>query len=851
MSQRRVADVECPGPATNSCLYGNLVWPEGQDSKFNRYGMGVNVQSIPHIATRPTGDSTHKHLVSIKTESVYVLDAEDPGDLEAIGKKGGLSVTAAHLRRAPGWRRSGDESCWESLIAEGEFLPRASRPPSSRRPQSAIEGRQLDGWLEHLQLMQSDPRREPVRDHVPVFNARTTSSATLEQTGRTWGRQGTPSYSRSSSSCGSPSLCESSLGSQESLRTGVFFPSERRGSSERAHITQAPRKQQTQLSHLAPVRIGWLPIQRRVMVVADGGQNPSQILDQSAGQVKLKQPITPTFWKNRATPRPQDGEVGGTHTSPKALGVEASQTADRGSPAIKQVTEKRSSPDNEGTRLVGWQALRRGWNSVRASAFPGCSRSIERNSDPNGKSPPMSAAGVEALEHARLHGATSAEPCGPQTLPQGTNRSAEARSPRAPLHRANSVQPVRATAPLLAANSGPQPSRIQTSSAVTTLIPQNKAGFSSITISSRKVSRSSSLPDPDTRDHSCRSPPPSHRPVDPNYRHVTVQRKATIVKVTEQRVTSGPVPGAKSVGAPPASQGLDTVVHRRRATIIKVTEHRESYSPAKVGPGTRPPEYRHSYIEGVYEGNDTCSRGNQSQHTARPSCQLLDSTKTPGPSVARYPATPDPEESGGTLHRSTASLFMSNPPAVAATAPSAVSPRAAGPRWDGPPRRPRSCYGDAFGHTEPSGASATRPAARKWSFGLPPETATDPVNSDRGPVGPGAAVEDGGQPVARGRGPSRGEEERAPAPGAAVRRASSCLTLIPAPDPHSHQSPEEVLALNAAAVIANIKLQRQLSKKKTPHGNSAKDSAASLQGNTDVQLLKNNGIELPRQLGYG
>lgn len=51
------------------------------------------------------------------------------------------------------------------------------------------------------------------------------------------------------------------------------------------------------------------------------------------------------------------------------------------------------------------------------------------------------------------------------------------------------------------------------------------------------------------------------------------------------------------------------------------------------------------------------------------------------------------------------------------------------------------------------------------------------------------------------------------------------------PDSHSNQSAEEVLALNAAAIIANIKLQRQLSKKKTPHVNSEKDSSAPAQGN--------------------
>ncbi|CAB1416664.1 unnamed protein product [Pleuronectes platessa] len=748
-----------------------------------------------------------------------------------------LRRPAAHQRRAPGWRKSGDESCWESLISEGEHLPRVSHPPCTRRrPQSAIEGRQLDGWLEHLQMMQSDPLRAPVHDHVPVFNARTTSMATLdrEPAGRTWRPRGIPSYSRASSSCGSPSWCESSLGSQESLRTGVFPSSERRGSCERVHIMQAPRKEQAQLSCVAPVKIGWLPIQRRVMMVADACQNQNQLLDPAAGQVKLKQSITPTFQKNRTSPKVQDGEVEGTHADTSPSGAKTSQqTADQGSPVTRQVPEKQSCPPNEGCRPLGWKALRRGWNTVRASAFPGHSRSIElpsgTSSDPNGKSPPMKTTSVQPLKYSPLHRTTSTEPSRPQTLTQGTN-GAETYKPHTSSYRTNSVQPIRATAPLLRSNSSSQPAHIQTSSAVTTLIPQNKAGFSSITISSRKVSRSNSLPS-SSRSYLCGSPPPTLQPMDPNSRHFTVQRKATIVKVTEQRVMSIPAPSTKSVDMPPASQGLDTVVQRRKATIIKVTEHRESYSPAKVGSAARLPGYRHSYTEGGYQDSNTWDQGNLSG----PSYRHMDSTKKPNLSLTPNPATSDLERNGGSLHRSTLSLFVSSPPAIASPAPSEISPKAAGQR-SGRPHRPRSCYGNVFGHTEPSRENVTQPPARKLSFGLPQETGTNPVNHNSRFISPGLAAREAGQLVAHTLTPKRSEEERVAAPEAAARRASPCLTLIQAPDPNSDQSPQEVLALNAAAVIANIKLQRQLSKKKTPNGNPAKDSTSTLQGNTETSM---------------
>lgn len=291
--------------------------------------------------------------------------------------------------------------------------------------------------------------------------------------------------------------------------------------------------------------------------------------------------------------------------------------------------EKPSFPANEGDRPVGWQALRRGWNTNRVSAFPGGSQTNELSTgtsyDPHRKSPPMKTTSTEPLRHGP-HRTTSAEPCKPHTPLQGTSSTEKSYTP---LHRTSSVQPIRATAQLCRTNSSSQPSHTQSSSAVTTIIPQNKAGFSSITISSRKVSRSASLPGSDTQNQSSQSPSPpmAHQTRDPNSRQVTVQRKATIVKVTEQRMMTSPGPSRKSPGAPPDSNALDTVVHRRKATIIKVTEHRESYSPAKVGSGTRHAHYRHSYTDGLYKGNSMWSQGNVSQHNAAPSYHHLDSRK--------------------------------------------------------------------------------------------------------------------------------------------------------------------------------------------------------------------------------
>lgn len=426
---------------------------------------------------------------------------------------------------------------------------------------------------------------------------------------------------------------------------------------------------------------------------------------------------------------------------------------------------------NNGDRPVGWQALRRGWNTNRVSAFPEGSQSGElctgTSSDAGRKSLLMKTTCLDPLKHSP-HRATSADPCEPHSPLQGENSAGTYKSYTSS-QRTSGAQPLRATAPLCATNSSSQPSHIQTSSAVTTLIPQNKAGFSSITISSRKVSRSASLPGSPHSSESP-SPPPANQPMDPNSRQFTVKRQATIVKVMEQRTMSNPAPSTESAGTPPANQALDTVVRRRKATIIKVTERRESFSPATAGAGTRHPEYRHSYTDGAYKGNSTWNQGNHSQHNAAASY--------PRPNAALTPNKPssDAEQNDGTVHRSTLSLLLNSPPAIAAPAPSAVPLRPAGRRSERP-HRPQSCYGNVC---EPSKEYGAQPAARKWSFGHPHESGGGPVSCDGGFISRPTAAGEAGQLVARAHQPNGCKAERAP-PETAERRMSPSLTLIKAP----------------------------------------------------------------------
>ncbi|XP_027885829.1 (E2-independent) E3 ubiquitin-conjugating enzyme FATS isoform X3 [Xiphophorus couchianus] len=715
---------------------------------------------------------------------------------------------AAHPRRAPGWRRSGDESYWESFTSGEESLPQRSLFSPAPRPQSTIEGRQLDFWLEHLKTMQSKGQSSI---HNTSLDDRTASMPVLEGQAkrRAWRQTDFSSFSTASSSCGS------SPSSQESLQT-VWFPTpERKGGWEKAHIVQSPSKEQTQLSNLAPVKIGWLPIQRRVMMVGNTCTQ-NQHLDASGGQVKLKQPITPAFQKNDDS-HCSKAEVERSHTSPSAPGVKTRRTTDSGA---SEGPEKQHSAVN---RLPSWNTLRTGWKPNRASGPSGGNNSSELTRGfelvPHKKSHLMTKAITEPTKHSPLHCTASADPTGHHSLLQGSNTTNTQR-PHTTLQRTSNVQPLKATV-FYGTNNSSESSNIQTSSAATTLIPQNKVGISSITISSRKVSRSASLPG--SRSRKSPSPlPPECKPMDPNSQQVRVQRKATIVKVTEQRVISSSAPDSSKPGTGSSGNALDTVVRRRKATIIKVTEHKESYSPGKITP--RNPEYRHSYTEGLYKNNSTPSQENHMENSKVPAYHLNSSPSATVPNTFSLDG-----QKNETLHRSTLNLFLSNPPAIAFP-PLEPRPRAAGHRSERP-QRPLSCYGSLTEHSKQSKEGVSQWSDWKRSSGLPQDTSINHVDFDCLFTSSGKTAKEAGRPMAADTlTPNRNEKERLPPTVDGTRRASPSLTLIKAPDPDSHQSQEEVLALNAAAIIANIKLQRQLSKKETPSGDSERASTDSPRG---------------------
>lgn len=510
------------------------------------------------------------------------------------------------------------------------------------------------------------------------------------------------------------------------------------------------------------------------------------------------------------------------------------------SSTVQQASEKGGSTTGEGDRLLGWQALRKFWAIDRTSPLDGGAHS---NDVPSG---------------------TKLESCGTR-----------------PLRRTSSGEPCRAVPLPHRALSAPTPhAASQTPCTGTLVVP--KTSFSSITISSRKVTRTSSLPGSsrpsspgEQAGYPASSAYPQARPdpEPPSSNPVTLRRKATIVKVTEQRVTPGPpaphLNGTQGPGTPPGmNQGCETVVRRRKATIIKVTEHRESYSAGKRGSGSRPTEYRHSYTEGVYQENSFWQQGSleTQEHPETPSnkhveCSPDGTNSSLNPNRATAVALRDPER-GSTLHRSSVCLFVSHPPTGEAPAGSIGRDRSERPR-------PLSCYANVFGNSEPGRETiGTQAAPRKWSTELPGGTQNGSVkDTSRGlhagsPIGAGIAPSKTGQPV--GETPKPGgdntkrysqqqrqqeeqkeQKEKEKEEEVEVRSQLPFFTLLQAPEPKSQQAPEAILALNAAAVIANIKLQRQLDKKTKPNGLSAKELNSSPRGY--IQARKVVACEQPRK----
>ncbi|XP_057215078.1 (E2-independent) E3 ubiquitin-conjugating enzyme FATS isoform X1 [Triplophysa rosa] len=584
------------------------------------------------------------------------------------------------LRRSSSWRSPKEPGYYESPVAQ------VNRPPRTARPQSCIEGGTADKWLQTLERIQSRPLQ---RQKTP-FVDKTVSMPALpnEMTGGNSGRKRTPRV------C--PSLGESSVGSLEFLET--------RGRSERSntvHVKPSPSTERAQFCSLAPVRFGWLPIERHV-ILTDISNNGCRH-DNSSYQQKLKSPITPVLLGTPA-------KLKGSGTNGREL-------------------EQSVRPESVGFRY--------GKTPVKAS-----------------------------YSHHQASGSVSSEGGGngSQIWNPTANFTSSVRSPETsepaskhPTYRRGSVQELPSIG----------------------CARKFSSSISSITITSKKVTRSFSLPDTSRpmamNDRPTDSPGGLATPVPP-------QRKALVVKVTEQRTSITTTPGVNTIDHNTDHKGYEhPVVLRRKASIVKMVEQTERFRGGQPD-ATKTAQYRHSYTEGLHE-TDAIKHVCRSGVDTKANPVLLNQAFTASVSVNQW-------RSSTVHHRSSVSLHLNNP----------NDSRTVEERYE-TPRRPLSCDAGLFNRTDPTFHNKSPPCPQKTNIHL--------VSSREAEESSGFVSSTGNLDPVLGIKP---------------------LTLLKVPDDSPLPTARAVLALNAAAVITNIKLQTRHRQKRNTTTETQTSSHASAAG---------------------
>ncbi|XP_036427980.1 (E2-independent) E3 ubiquitin-conjugating enzyme FATS isoform X2 [Colossoma macropomum] len=708
----------------------------------------------------------------------------------------------SHLRRTPEWRRSGDESYWEGQVAQ------ADRPPRAARPQSCIEGRLMDDWLQTLEMLQA----HPVQQQVPAFVDRTASMPVLPSKMITGSlnyssypyfqkREWTPSMS--------PSPGDSSLDSLDSLDSQSGLDTQ-----HKAQIKMAPSAQKAKLCRLAPVRIGWLPLQRHVVMTS----SPNTAHHHgNTSQVKLKPPITPVLSSSSVkAPGSESGDrpaewrgVGVSsgvqrpwripeHSSTQAAGSGNRAPVERDHEVAHDPASRGQMPRSQNSELqpnsLMWTTpVRRRGSVPQSSSFT------------DGSPPPKHSSSISSITITSRKVVRSSSLPDTSIPPQAGGR---APSPMA----INSHQTDLAKYPHSQYSRQVTPRR----KAVVVKVTEQRAESSRVLQACDKDNPVDTFPCHQTPgEGSSSSKLPKRRSPSPAISNLTsVENHTTPAHVSVPARDNFP-PGISSVASRDSSvpstlttpETYQPVVLRRKATIVKV-EHRESYRSEAKGRV----EHRHSYTEGFRATRSVT-------FTSTPSYANTEPLLTNEPSLAESAQAGKSNEKVKELHRSTLSFQLSSPSSNGPPLDNSHSP--VGHR----PRRPASCYASMFIPPEPSANDSKDPGFQSTSSALPQKTNIDPGSSTgsssnrRWSTGGGAWSRDEIYP---GRGSSAGDVGQWQRESALLGNQQP-LTLIKVPESSADATRNAVVALNAAAVIANIKWQSQQRKRAQSHSSTKGD----------------------------
>ncbi|MBN3299022.1 CJ090 protein, partial [Amia calva] len=647
------------------------------------------------------------------------------------------------------WRRT----AWESAAAISSSPVRTSSAdkrwdfpmsqvpvsPRTPRPRSCIESRELDGWQALLERPYRQASDASLGYRALPFPDSTVSLPVLHDEGVKSGpwHTGTPEriLLRSSPHTGCnqrpASLC------QESLHCGDFCASAPEPASlwERVHFRCVARKEHVRLCTSAAVKSGWLPIQRRAAVCVI----PCNVPDQQGSALICKTQANPFIMTANHLRKRKSALSDVTDANHSAPGVNCTGTwifpvqpwLNIHQEPIKE--ERGSLKSNLPSRREGQAA---GEDKTRGLSF--LSSSIQ--SDNSG------------------------------CLARGPSRQPRDAAP-VERRRSNVCQ---TDSPPADAN-GP---------------PKMNSGFSSITITARRVVRPTQ--DPSQRD-------------------------------------TGPGGGTQPDGGPPAtatSYDSPGVVHKRKATIIKVSEYRQSHTIDGPGRKARNPDFRHSYTEGDNKENllsRSCLTGECKDPPATPragavrSCAHHDVPAKAANSVLYLGKSlsislPEPESgTGPEVHRSALSLYLSS--TATKEDPDGVGAERNGP--DGPwgiaGHRTRTWDSSPQRNTAPTVKQQESDLPRYPHAGRTADTPShfrerDTCHASADSEKPDPHVNDG----------ARFE------PG---RFSTQTPNLTKPQDRELLQGPRAVpvphLTLSAASVIANVKRQARMSK--NPNGRDSED----------------------------
>ncbi|XP_076856118.1 (E2-independent) E3 ubiquitin-conjugating enzyme FATS isoform X2 [Brachyhypopomus gauderio] len=690
------------------------------------------------------------------------------------GRAGGRSVSV--LPDAPAWRRSGDKCSCERLAVQ------VNRAPRDVRPWSCIEGELADAWLPPPEQLWA----RPTQSQRPAFAQRTASVPVLMNVvgGESSYYLDYPYDHRGGRDPSvSPSVGDGSLGSLDSLdsQTGLE-------TTEMARMKVGPITQKAKLCYLAPVQVGWLPLRRRV--VTNDSLNYAHGHDSSTSQVnqKTSADLVPSCSSVQSNGLgPGDGEAEGRGSGITSGSQNPGSTRDQPPP---QTAGKKSISPSDGD-----QGAIHDWTTR-----------VQMPESENSKLPPSNFMGCNTLVHRR--------------------------------------------------GSAPQSSPLTAPPTGSSSTPKHSSSLSSITITSRMVGRSSSLPDTScppeaggvsTGLMAINTPPTDHAkyPHSHYLRQIMTQRKALMIKVTEHRAQARPVIQSSDKSTypapsnqnqnfsklttrgsfvPPTSNFNDTknhtspaslnitgrdshapvisnascrdrpslessqpirepqtsVVLRRKPTILKVGDQRDLLTGESKG-CVAPPEHRHSYTAGLYTTRPASDASRPTIVNAKlPTANDLSSTEV----GSAQPEGRRKEE----FHRSTLSVQLRSTNSSPAEKPSAgVALR---------PQRPASCYASLFNPSEPRANVGTDPGLQSWSFTFPRKTNTDPGSPSTSSSNQHCSTE--GETGSCGVAWDVEQSERV---------CAQPLTLIRVPEPSTRATHHAILALNAAAVIANVKAQ--------------------------------------------